>query len=95
MKTVKKILIPVLVVVVIAVGIYLFATRSKAPQKMSYKTTEVRRGSIVNTVTATGTIEPIIQVEVGTQVSGIIEHFPDLLRILFHICVACGKVLHG
>ena len=32
MKTVKKILIPVLVVVVIAVGIYLFATRSKAPQ---------------------------------------------------------------
>ena len=44
MKTVKKILIPVLVLVVIAVGIYLFATRSKAPQKMSYKTTEVRRG---------------------------------------------------
>ena len=74
MKTVKKILIPVLVVVVIAVGIYLLATRSKAPQKMSYKTTEVRRGSIVNTVTATGTIEPIIQVEVGTQVSGIIEN---------------------
>lgn len=74
MKTVKKILIPVLVVVVIAVGIYLLATRSKAPQKMSYKTTEVRCGSIVNTVTATGTIEPIIQVEVGTQVSGIIEN---------------------
>ncbi|PWE00464.1 efflux RND transporter periplasmic adaptor subunit [Marinilabilia rubra] len=33
----------------------------------------VEEGNIVNTVTATGTVEPIDQVEVGTQVSGVIE----------------------
>ncbi|MFA5301613.1 MAG: efflux RND transporter periplasmic adaptor subunit [Bacteroidales bacterium] len=38
-----------------------------------YETTAVGKGSISNTVTATGTVEPIKQVEVGTQVSGIIS----------------------
>ncbi|MFA5443673.1 MAG: efflux RND transporter periplasmic adaptor subunit [Bacteroidales bacterium] len=38
-----------------------------------YETTTARTGSISNTVTATGTVEPIKQVEVGTQVSGIIS----------------------
>jgi HlyD family secretion protein len=38
-----------------------------------YETTTVLTGSISNTVTATGTVEPIKQVEVGTQVSGIIS----------------------
>lgn len=33
----------------------------------------VKKGNIVNTVTATGTVEPIDQVEIGTQVSGVIE----------------------
>ena len=33
---------------------------------------EVKKGDIRNTITATGTIEPITQVEVGTQVSGTI-----------------------
>jgi len=38
-----------------------------------YETNRVQIGSISNTVTATGTVEPIKQVEVGTQVSGIIS----------------------
>lgn len=37
---------------------------------MSYETAAVERGTISNSVTATGTIEPITEVEVGTQVSG-------------------------
>lgn len=45
-------------------------TKKTAP---SYETTLVRTGSISNTITATGTVEPIKQVEVGTQVSGIIS----------------------
>lgn len=39
-----------------------------------YKTEVVEQGSISNCVTATGTIEPVTKVEVGTQVSGIIDH---------------------
>ena len=34
----------------------------------------MKRGNIYNTVTATGTIEAITTVEVGTQVSGILQH---------------------
>lgn len=37
---------------------------------MAYETVAVERGTISNSVTATGTIEPITEVEVGTQVSG-------------------------
>lgn len=37
---------------------------------MDYETVAVERGTISNSVTATGTIEPITEVEVGTQVSG-------------------------
>lgn len=38
-----------------------------------FKTEEVRRGDLVVRVTATGTLEPVNQVEVGTEVSGTIE----------------------
>ncbi len=39
-----------------------------------YEATTVTRGSLQNSVTATGTVEPVTQVEVGTQVSGIVAH---------------------
>ena len=41
---------------------------------VQYVTTTVERQDIKSNVTATGTIEPVTQVEVGTQVSGIISH---------------------
>lgn len=45
---------------------------SKKP-KIEYETTTVEKGNISTTVTATGTIEPVTSVEVGTQVSGIVS----------------------
>lgn len=54
-----------------------------------YESSAVFRGKIENTVTATGTIEPIIQVEVGTQVSGIIDH----IYVDFNSKVKKGTVL--
>ena len=41
---------------------------------LEIETTTVLRGDVSEIVTATGTVEPIKQVEVGTQVSGIIDH---------------------
>ena len=38
-----------------------------------FDTVLISRGSITKSITATGTIEPINQVEVGTQVSGIVD----------------------
>ncbi len=42
-------------------------------QKVTYSTAKVERQDISTSITATGTIEPVTKVEVGTQVSGIIS----------------------
>ncbi len=41
--------------------------------QVTYSTEQVRKGDISTSITATGTIEPVTEVEVGTQVSGIID----------------------
>ena len=52
--------------------VFLFAACSKK-QGPTYEYTTVEKGNISTTVTATGTIEPVTKVEVGTQVSGIVS----------------------
>jgi len=42
----------------------------KEPPKPQYKTLQVERGSIVSAVSATGTLNAVVTVQVGTQVSG-------------------------
>ena len=54
-----------------------------------YETVKVTKGSIVNEVTATGTLEAITSVVVGTQVSGIVEK----LYVDFNSVVKKGQVL--
>ena len=54
-----------------------------------FETSVATKGSIVNTVTATGTIEAITSVVVGTQVSGIVEK----LHVDFNTQVKKGQVL--
>ena len=68
----KIILIAVIVVAVVGAGFRLFGG-SKAKHKVTYETAAVTKGEISESVTATGTIEPVTEVEVGTQVSGIID----------------------
>ena len=68
----KIILIAVIVVAVVGAGFRLFGS-SKAKHKVTYETAAVTKGEISESVTATGTIEPVTEVEVGTQVSGIID----------------------
>jgi len=41
--------------------------------QVTYNTEQVRKGDISTSITATGTIEPVTVVDVGTQVSGIIN----------------------
>lgn len=62
----------VIVIVAMGIGVYLFAGVSPA-LRINWETTKIARNTIANMVTATGTVEPITQVEVGTQVSGIIS----------------------
>ena len=59
-------------VVAAGVCIWLIARPSKGP-KVLLETAPISHITIRNSVTATGTVEPVTQVEVGTQVSGIID----------------------
>lgn len=72
MKTKGKILIGVSVVVAIAVAYYLFSDKSET-QEIKAETISITKGNVSKSITATGTVEPINQVEVGTQVSGEVE----------------------
>lgn len=68
----KKLIIGIVGVLVVAGGIWLF-TGKTSKGGIRLETAKVGRSSISNTVTATGTVEPVTEVEVGTQVSGIID----------------------
>lgn len=62
---------PVIIVtglVVIGAGVWFY--KSRGADKPAYQTTTVDRGSVVQTVTATGTLNPVNEVQVGCQVSG-------------------------
>ena len=59
------------IVVLIIVLWIIFGVRAK--QKKKYITLDITRGDITQTVTATGEIQPVNTVNVGSQVSGTIE----------------------
>ncbi len=69
----RKIIVWTVVAVAVAAAAALLAMKSEDKQVMTYDMTEVSRGDISMYVTATGTIEPVTEVQVGTQVSGIID----------------------
>ncbi len=80
----KRILIIGAVIVVAVAIILIFKPFAKKETSITFDTVKVEKGDITNTVTATGTIEAIITVNVGTQVSGILEHvyvdFNDIVK---------------
>ena len=64
----KKLLVYVGVVVLVLFGIYKLLPSSVS--KGDFKTTEVKRVDIVESITASGTINPLSIISVGTQASG-------------------------
>lgn len=79
----------------IAVGIICTAAalwlifRPTGKQTVTLETAKTERIDISNSVTATGTVEPVTKVEVGTQVSGII----DKLYADYNDIVKAGQVI--
>lgn len=62
---------------------------SNGDPSLQYKTAKVQRGNLIVTVTATGELEPVNQVEVGTEVSGTIE----TVAVDYNDRVKAGQVL--
>ncbi|MBN2274841.1 MAG: efflux RND transporter periplasmic adaptor subunit [Bacteroidales bacterium] len=66
----KRIITGVATAVVLVTAIAIFLTCSGKKQSITVETVKVKIGSVSNIVTATGTLEAIKTVDVGTQVSG-------------------------
>lgn len=85
----KTIIILIVIVAFVLAGLYFFKAQQIATEDIQIKTAKVEKGSVSKTVTATGTLEAIVTVEVGTQVSGIIEN----IYVDFNSYVKKGQLL--
>jgi HlyD family secretion protein len=84
----KKILIIIAVLVVLGIAAWFFFLRGENV-KYEWKTAKVEKGDITMTVTATGTLNAVTTVQVGTQVSGIINK----ILVDFNSVVKEGQVI--
>ena len=84
----KKIVIGIVVVAIAAIAVFFFAGDSK-DASVTYVTVPAEVSDIRTSVTATGTIEAVTSVTVGTQVSGIVSH----LYVDYNSVVKRGQVI--
>jgi len=75
-------------VAIVAAGIWWIRSRG-SDEKPRYRTASVERGYIETVVSATGTIRPVEQVDVGSQVSGTVSK----LYVDYNSRVSAGQVL--
>lgn len=83
----KKLLAGLVILIIILTGGYFLFKKDK--NGVRYKTEKVVKGDIVASVTATGTVNPVTTVLVGTQVSGTIKH----IYVDFNSPVKRGQVV--
>ena len=84
----KKALVIAAVAAIAALAVWLLSG-SKKEEKITFDTAAVAPANIMNSITATGTIEPVTSVTVGTQVSGIVSK----LFVDYNSVVKKGQVI--
>lgn len=88
MKKNRKIIISIAAIAAVALVIFLL-TGKKKEKEVSFEFAKVEKANIQNSITATGTIEPVTSVTVGTQVSGIVSK----LYVDYNSVVKKGQVI--
>ncbi|MDY6843674.1 MAG: biotin/lipoyl-binding protein, partial [Thermodesulfobacteriota bacterium] len=84
----RKHILPLTIVSVLVVSIIIYMT-IRSQNKITYNTSKVLRGNMVNSISATGTIKPVLIVNVGSQVSGRIYK----LYVDFNSVVKKGEII--
>ena len=87
-KILSKVWIGMILVVVIAAAAWLLSG-GKKEEKINFKQEKVATHTLQNSITATGTIEAVTSVTVGTQVSGIVNK----LYVDYNSVVKKGQVI--
>ena len=85
----KRVVVAVVVLALIAVAVVMLRPKDDVVPPAKYRSTLVDRGAINQTVTATGTINPVALINVGSQVSGTVAE----LHADFNDRVKKGQVL--
>ncbi len=85
----KKLWMGIGIVALIALVAAYFIFGGKKEEKVSFETATAEKQNIHTTITATGTIEPVTSVTVGTQVSGIVAK----LYVDYNSVVRKGQVI--
>ena len=85
----KKTIIDVVAIVAIAGAACLLLQGGKEKGKVQFEQTRVEQADIKTSVTATGTVEAVTTVDVGTQVSGIVSK----LYVDYNSTVKKGQVI--
>ena len=88
MKKSVKIGLGISALAIIALAIFLLSGKKKKEEVM-FETAKAEMTNIQNSITATGTIEPVTSVTVGTQVSGIVSR----LYVDYNSVVKKGQVI--
>lgn len=88
MKKNRKIIISIAAIAAVALVVFLL-TGKKKEKEVSFEFAKVEKANIQNSITATGTIEPVTSVTVGTQVSGIVSK----LYVDYNSVVKKGQVI--
>lgn len=88
MKKISKIWIGIGIIAVLAIATWMFSG-GKKKQAVTFDTAKVELANIKNSVTATGSVEPVTSVTVGTQVSGIISR----LYVDYNTVVKKGQII--
>ncbi len=86
-KPMKRSVLLVLGLVVVLLTVWWF--RRSGSGDVSYRTAEVTRGAITQAVTATGTLNPVVNVQVGSQISGNVSK----LYVDYNSSVKAGQVV--
>ncbi|MCX6937610.1 MAG: efflux RND transporter periplasmic adaptor subunit [Verrucomicrobia bacterium] len=84
----SRLILPVIVLAA-AGGGYLWWRDSAKPVPVSFKTAAITRGTLTQTVTATGDLQPVATVEVSSQISGLIKE----VLVDYNSKVKAGDVL--
>jgi HlyD family secretion protein len=77
------------IIIIVGVGVYWLTHRAPAVQ---YITAPVTRGDVETTITASGTINPVTTVQVGTYVSGTIVSLTCDFNTRVHKGQLCAKI---
>src|SRR5256885_11013745 len=83
----KRLVVVLLAAAIVGGAIWYFSSEHEEPPQ--YQTMRVTRGDLTQMVTATGQLNPVVNVQVGSQISGIIQK----LYVDFNSHVKSGQLV--